>query len=82
MSKSANGKAIHAFEVLLMIQFRVQLIIHLELHLKVNFNIYIYKDAQESVPDVAQKGILLDTLELNLFMQLSMHKSVQNDSKF
>ena len=82
MSKSANGKAIHAFEVFLMIQFRVQLIIHLELHLKVNFNIYIYKDAQESVPDVAQKGILLDTLELNLFMQLSMHKSVQNDSKF
>ena len=82
MSKSANGKAIHAFEVLLMIQFRVQLIIHLELHLKVNFNIYIYKDAQESAPDVTQKGILLDALELDLFMQLSMHKSMQNDSKF
>ena len=82
MSKSANGKAIHALEVLLMIQFRVQLIIHLELHLKLNFNIYIYKDAQESAPDVTQKGILLDALELHLFMQLSMHKSMQNDSKF
>ena len=45
-SMSANRKAIYAFEVHLMIQFRAHLIIHLELHRKVNFNIYIYKDAQ------------------------------------
>ena len=55
---------------------------HLELHLKVNFNIYINKDAQEGAPDVALKGTLLVALELHLFMQLSMHKSVQNDSTF
>ena len=42
MSESANGKTINAFEVCLMIQFRVHLIIHLEFHLNVNFNIYIY----------------------------------------
>ena len=41
MSESANGKTINAFEVRLMIQFRVHLIMRLELHLKVNFNIYI-----------------------------------------
>ena len=82
MSESANGKTINAFEVRLMIQFRVHLIIHLGLHLKVNFNIYIHKDAQEGAPDVALKGTLLVALELHLFMQLSMHKSVQNDSTF
>ena len=31
---------------------------------------------------VAPKGTLLVALELHLFMQLSMHKSVQNDSTF
>ena len=82
MSESANGKTINAFEVRLMIQFRVHLIIHLGLHLKVNFNIYIHKDAQEGAPDVALKGTLLVALELHLFMQLSMHKSVQNNSAF
>ena len=76
MSESANGKTINAFEVRLMIQFRVHLIIHLGLHLKVNFNIYIHKDAQEGAPDVSLKGILLVALELHLFMQLSMHKTV------
>ena len=82
MSESVNGKTINAFEVRLMIQFRVQLVIYLELHLKANFNIYIYKDAQEGAPYVALKGTFLVPLELHLFMQLSMHKSVQNDSTF
>ena len=39
VSESANEKRRNAFEVHLMIQFRVYLIIHLDLHLKVNFNI-------------------------------------------
>ena len=82
MSGNTNRKTMNAFEVSLMIQFRVHLIIHLELHLKVNFNIYIHKDAQEGAPDVALKGTLLAALELHLFMQLPMHKSVQNDSTF
>ena len=82
ISGSANGKMMKAFELRLMMQFRVHLIIHLVLHLKVNFNIYIHKDAQEGAPDVALKGTLLVALELHLFMQLSMHKSVQNDSTF
>ena len=80
MSESANGKTINAFNVSLMIQFKVHLIKHLELHLKVNFNIYICKDAQEGAPDVALKGTFLVALKLHLFMQLSRHKSVQNDS--
>ena len=63
-------------------QFRLHLITHLEWHLKVNFNIYIYKYAQEGAPDVVLKGTLLVILELHLFMKLSMHKSVQNDSTF
>ena len=80
MSESANRKTINAFKVSLMMQFKVHLIIHLELHLKVNFHIYICKDAQEGAPDVALKGTFLVALELHLFMQLSRHKSVQNDS--
>ena len=52
MSESANGKTINVFQVPLMIQFKVHLIIQLELHLKVNFNVYIYKDAEESARDV------------------------------
>ena len=67
-----------------LIRFGVYLITHLELYLKVNFNIYIYiyKDAQESAPDVALKGTLLVALGLHVFMQLSMHTSVQDDSSF
>ena len=82
MSENANGKTTNAFEVRLMIQFRVHLIIHLELHLKVNFNIYIHKDAQEGAPDTALKDTPLVALALYLFMQLPVHKSVQNDSTF
>ena len=41
-----------------------------------------YLDTQEGAPDVALKGTLPVALELHLFMQLSMHKSVQNDSTF
>ena len=62
MSESANRKTINTFEMRLMIQFRVHLIIHLELLLKVNFNIYIYKDAQEGAPDFALKGTQLVAL--------------------
>ena len=82
MSESVNGKTINAFEVHLMIKFRVNLIIRLGLHLKVNFNIYICKDVPEGVPDVALKGALLVPLELQLLMQLSIHNCVQNDSTF
>ena len=48
----------------------------MELHLKVNFNIYIHKDTREGAPDIALKGTLLVAIELQLFMQLSMHKTV------
>ena len=57
----------------------------MELHLKeliIFNNIYIHKDAQEDAPDSTLKGTLLVALELHLFMQLSMHKSVQNDLTF
>ena len=47
-----------------------------------NFNIYIHKDAQEGAHDVALIGTLLVALELHLFMKLSIHKSVQNNSAF
>ena len=52
MSESANRKTINVFQEPLTIQFKVHLIIQLELHLKVNFNVYIYKDAEESARDV------------------------------
>ena len=39
--ESANGTAINAFEVHLVIQYKVQLIMHLELNLKVYLKIYI-----------------------------------------
>ena len=45
-----------------MIQFRVHLIIHLKLHLKVNFNTYLYENAQEGVPDAALNATLLVAL--------------------
>ena len=64
-----------------MIQFRVHLIIHLKLHLKVNFNTYIYENAQEGAPDVALKGTFLVALTLHLLMQLScirMYKMIQH----
>ena len=38
---SANGTTINAFEVWLMLQFKMHLIKHLELQLKVHFKIYI-----------------------------------------
>ena len=66
MSESANGKTINAFEERLMMQFRVHLIIHLALHLKVNFNIFMYKDAEEGAHDVALRGTLLVALGLQL----------------
>ena len=47
-----------------------------------NFNIYIHKGAQDGAPDVALKVTLLVALELHVFMQFSIHKSVQNDSTF
>ena len=58
------------------------MIIHLALHLKVNFNIFIYKDAQEGARDVVLKGTLLVALKLHLFLQSSIYKSVQNNSTF
>ena len=39
--KTENGISINAFEVCLMVQIRVYLIIQLEFHLKVHFKIYI-----------------------------------------
>ena len=80
MSESVNRKTINVFQEPLTIQFKVHLIIQLELHLKVNFNIYIYRDAEESARDIALKCPLLVALELHLFMQLPMNKSVQNGS--
>ena len=62
ISESANEKTINTSEMRLMIQFRVHLIIHLELPLKVNFNIFIYKDAQEGAPDFALKETQLVAL--------------------
>ena len=59
MSQSANGKMVNAYVVSLMIKFRVHLIIHLELHLKRSFNIYVINDAQKEAPEVALKGTLL-----------------------
>ena len=39
--ESANGTTANAFDVRLMVQFRVHLIIPLELHGKVHFKIYV-----------------------------------------
>ena len=38
------------------------------------------KDARKGAPEVALKAVLQATLEFHLFMYLSMHKCVQNDS--
>ena len=40
----------------------------------------LYKGAQKSAPEIALKGALQVALELLLFIQLSMHESVQYDS--
>ena len=62
-----------------MVQFKVHLIINLELHLKVHFK-DLYKGTQKDEPEIALKGALQVTLELHLFRQFSVHKSVQYDS--
>ena len=41
VQESANGTTINAFDVPLMVEFRVHLTIHLEFHLKVRFKIYV-----------------------------------------
>ena len=69
--ESANGTTINAFEVRLMVQVRLHLIIHLEGALQ-----DLYKDAQKGSPENALKGPLQVALELHLFMPLSMHRSV------
>ena len=40
----------------------------------------LYKGVQKSAPKIAQKDALPCTLELHLFIELSMHNSVQYDS--
>ena len=40
----------------------------------------LYKGAQKNAPEIALKGALQVALELLLFIQLSMHESVQYDS--
>ena len=40
----------------------------------------LYKGAQKGAPEIALKGALQVALELLLFIQLSMHESVQYDS--
>ena len=65
--ESAKRTTTNAFGARLMLQFRVHLIIHLELYLKVHF-----KNAPKRALQVA--------LGLHLFVQLSMHKSIPNDS--
>ena len=76
---SAKRTTINAFEVSLMVQFRVHLIIRPELYLKVHFKIYI-KMCKKVAPKNALKGALLVALELYLFMRLLMHKSTPNAS--
>ena len=68
--ENANGTAINAFEVRLMMQFRVHLIIHLELYLKVHFKIYI-KIHKKVAPENTLKNALQVALESHL---LSMHE--------
>ena len=60
---SANRTTTNAFEVRLMIQYLVQLLIHLELHVKCTS-----RYAQKDPPEVALKGALPVGLELHLFM--------------
>ena len=62
-----------------MVQFRVLLILHLELYLKVHFKIYI-KMHKNGAPENAISGAVQVALKLHLFVQLPMHKSISNDS--
>ena len=39
----------------------------------------LYKYSQKDAPEKALKGALQVALELHLFMQLSMHKRIEND---
>ena len=78
--ESVSGTIINAFEVRLMIQYRVSQIIHLQFVPKGALQ-DLYKDAQKCAPEDPVKGALQVALELHLFMQLSMHKRVQNDSE-
>ena len=49
------------------------------MHLKVRFKTYI-KMHKKGTPEDGLKGAPQIALELQMFMQLSMYKSVQNDS--
>ena len=80
MSRSANGKTINALDTTRGVPDNTPGVVPKgELQY---LYIYIYKDAQESAPDVALEGTLLVALGLHVFMQLSMHTSVQDDSSF
>ena len=79
VQENAKRKTINAFEVRLMVQFRVHLIMHLELYPKVHFKIYI-KMHEKGELDNALKGALQVALKLHVFLQLSMHNSIPNDS--
>ena len=72
-----------AFDVPLMVQFRVHLIIQYNLGApgiapKVAVQ-DLYKGAQKGASEMALKDAFQAALELLLFMQLSMHVSVQYD---
>ena len=64
------GTMINAFDVRLMIKFRLLLIIHLELHVKGHFK-DLYKDPV-GAPEIVLKGSFQVALEFHLFMQLSI----------
>ena len=66
VQESAN-ETTNAFDVGLIVQFWVHLIIHLELHL-LHFIIYI--KVQKRCPEIALNVVLLVGLKLHLFMQL------------
>ena len=64
--ESAYEITINVFDVCLMIQFRVHLITHLELHLNVQFQ-DLYKGTQKDPPEITLKGALQVALELPLY---------------
>ena len=76
--ESAKRTMINAFEVCLMMQFRLNLIMCLESYLKVHFKIYI-KMHKKGAPGNELKGALQTALKLHLFMQFSVHSSIPND---
>ena len=55
--EKANRTAINAFEVGLMIKYRLHLIKHLKLHSKMHFKSYI-KMHKKGIPEIAVKGAL------------------------